>query len=44
MGAGRALLKGDGVDIERFPKVAAHRRQLEAEPQVQKVLAAQAAS
>jgi len=37
-------LKGDGVDIERFPKVAAHRRQLEADPRVQKVLAAQAAS
>lgn len=36
-------LKGDGVDIERFPKVSAHRRQLEADPRVRKVLAAQAA-
>jgi glutathione S-transferase len=36
-------LKGDGVDIERFPKVAAHRQRMEADPVVQKVLAAQAA-
>jgi glutathione S-transferase len=36
-------LKGDGVDIERFPKVAAHHRRMEADPVVQKVLAAQAA-
>jgi glutathione S-transferase len=36
-------LKGDGVDVERFPKVAEHRRRLAADPVVQKVLAAQAA-
>ena len=36
-------LKGDGVDIERFPQVAAHRKRMEADPVVQKVLAAQAA-
>lgn len=36
-------LKGDGVDIERFPRVLEHRRRLEAQPQVQKVLAAQKA-
>jgi glutathione S-transferase len=36
-------LKGDGVEIGRFPKVADHRRRLEADPRVQKVLAAQAA-
>lgn len=34
-------LEGDGVDIARFPKVAEHRRRLEAEPVVRKVLAAQ---
>lgn len=32
-------LEGDGVDVERFPKVAAHMRRMEAQPQVQKVLA-----
>lgn len=36
-------LEGDGVDIARFPKVADHRRRMEAEPVVQKVLAAQKA-
>lgn len=34
-------LQGDGVDIARFPKVAEHRRRLEADPVVRKVLAAQ---
>ena len=37
-------LAGDGVDIERFPKVAAHRRKMEADPVVLKVLAAQKAA
>ena len=37
-------LKSDGVDIERFPKVAAHRKRLEADAVVAKVLAAQAAA
>ena len=37
-------LQGDGVDIERFPRVAAHRKRMEADPVVAKVLAAQAAS
>jgi glutathione S-transferase len=36
-------LEGDGVDVNRFPKVAAHLRRMDAEPQVKKVLAAQAA-
>jgi len=31
-------LKRDGVDIERFPKVAEHRRRMEARPAVKKVL------
>lgn len=34
-------LQGDGVDVARFPKVAEHMRRMEAQPQVQKVLAAQ---
>lgn len=34
-------LEGDGVDIARFPTVAEHRRRMEAEPVVRKVLAAQ---
>lgn len=33
-------LKVDQVDIERFPQVAAHRRRMEADPRVQKVLSA----
>lgn len=33
-------LEGDGVDVARFPKVADHMRRMEAQPQVQKVLAA----
>ncbi|HSH92122.1 MAG TPA: glutathione S-transferase family protein [Ramlibacter sp.] len=37
-------LAGDGVDIERFPKVAAHRKKMEADPVVVKVLAAQKAA
>jgi glutathione S-transferase len=32
-------LEGDGVDIQRFPKVADHRARLQAQPQVRKVLA-----
>jgi glutathione S-transferase len=36
-------LAGDGVDIERFPKVAAHRKRMESDPDVVKVLAAQKA-
>jgi glutathione S-transferase len=32
-------LKGDGVEIERFPKVAALRSRMEADPVVRKVLA-----
>ena len=36
-------LEGDGVDVQRFPKVAEHMRRVEALPQVQKVLAQQAA-
>jgi glutathione S-transferase len=36
-------LEGDGVDVQRFPKVAAHMQRMEAEPQVQKVLAAHTA-
>lgn len=34
-------LEGDGVDVEQFAKVADHRRRMQAEPVVQKVLAAQ---
>jgi glutathione S-transferase len=33
-------LEGDGVDVNRFPKVAAHMRRLGEQPQVRKVLAA----
>lgn len=33
-------LKGDGVDIERFPKVAALRKRMEADPVVQRVMPA----
>ena len=36
-------LQGDQVDVQRFPKVADHLRRMEAQPQVQKVLAAQRA-
>jgi len=36
-------LQGDQVDVQRFPKVADHMRRMEAQPQVQKVLAAQRA-
>jgi glutathione S-transferase len=32
-------LEGDSVDVKRFPKVADHMRRMEAQPQVQKVLA-----
>jgi len=32
-------LGGDGVDVNRFPKVADHMRRMEAQPQVQKVVA-----
>lgn len=32
-------LPGDGVDVQRFPKVAAHLRRMEAQPQVQKIAA-----
>ncbi|HEX2012841.1 MAG TPA: glutathione S-transferase family protein, partial [Roseateles sp.] len=31
-------LEGDGVDIARFPKVAAHRERMRADPVVQRVL------
>ena len=34
-------LPGDGVDVARFPKVAAHQQRMAAEPAVQRVLAAQ---
>ena len=37
-------LEGDGVDVQRFARVADHLRRMEAQPQVQKVLAAQAAA
>jgi glutathione S-transferase len=37
-------LEGDEVDVERFPKVAAHQRRMDAEPQVRKVLAAEQAA
>lgn len=33
-------LEGDGVDIARFPKVAAHFKQMQARPAVQRALAA----
>jgi glutathione S-transferase len=36
-------LEGDGVDVQRFPKVADHMRRLGAQPQVQKVVALYAA-
>jgi len=36
-------LEGDGVDVRRFPKVADHMRRLDAQPQVQKVVALHAA-
>ncbi len=32
-------LEGDGVDVQRFPKVADHMKRMQAEPQVRKVLA-----
>lgn len=32
-------LGGDGVDLNRFPKVADHMRRMEAQPQVQKIVA-----
>ena len=34
-------LEGDKVDVQRFAKVSAHLRRMDAQPQVQKVLAAQ---
>jgi glutathione S-transferase len=34
-------LEGDSVDVQRFPKVADHMKRMAAQPQVQKVLAAQ---
>jgi glutathione S-transferase len=34
-------LQGDSVDVNRFPKVADHFQRMNAQPQVQKVLAAQ---
>jgi glutathione S-transferase len=34
-------LPGDGVDVARFPKVAAHHQRMAAEPTVQRVLAAE---
>jgi glutathione S-transferase len=36
-------LEGDGVDIARFPKVAAHRERLRADPVVSRVIAVQKA-
>jgi glutathione S-transferase len=33
-------LEGDGVDVQRFPRVAEHMKRLDAQPQVKKVLAA----
>ena len=36
-------LEGDSVDVKRFPKVASHMQRMEAQPEVQKVLAAQQA-
>jgi glutathione S-transferase len=35
-------LEGDGVDVQRFPRVADHMKRLDAQPQVKKVLAAHA--
>jgi glutathione S-transferase len=35
-------LEGDGVDASRFPKVGDHRKRMDAQPQVQRVLAQQA--
>lgn len=32
-------LEGDGVDVNRFPKVADHMRRMDAQPQAQKVVA-----
>lgn len=32
-------LEGDGVDVKRFPRVADHMRRMDAQPQVQKVVA-----
>ena len=32
-------LEGDGVDVQRFPKLADHMRRLDGQPQVQKVVA-----
>jgi glutathione S-transferase len=37
-------LPGDGVDVTRFPKVADHLRRINAEPAVQRVLAAEGLS
>lgn len=34
-------LQGDGVDVKRFPKVAAHRQRMAADPVVSRVLALQ---
>jgi glutathione S-transferase len=36
-------LESDGVDVQRFPRVADHMRRLQAQPPVQKVLAQQGA-
>jgi len=36
-------LEGDGVDIERFPKIADHRRRMSERPNVKRALAEQAA-
>ena len=36
-------LEGDGVDVARFPKVAAHRQRMRDDPVVARVLAAEAA-
>jgi glutathione S-transferase len=36
-------LEGDGIDVSRVPKVAEHRRRMDEEPVVRKVLAAQQA-
>ena len=33
-------LEGDSVDVQRFPRVADHMKRMDAQPQVQKVLAA----
>lgn len=37
-------LEGDGVDVEKFPKVAEHHRRMAGDPVVSKVLAAQKAA